>query len=188
MTGSEKSGENREAVGFFADAASLQEAIDELLAADFDPDTLSLLASTEAVEAKLGHKYQKVAELEDDASVPRAHYRSPEAVDDAERATIGGLGMVGALGAAGAVVASGGALASAVIAAGLGAGTWGLLGELLAKFVGASHASYIEEQLSHGGLLLWVRCADATREESAQRILKKHSGKDVHVHALPAAP
>jgi hypothetical protein len=187
MTSTQQIVQIREAVGVFGDAASLEEAVDELLDCGFEPAALSLLASTEAVEEKLGHKYQKVAELEDDPAAPRASYVSPETIDDAQRAVIGSLGMLGALGASGAVVASGGALAAAVIAAGLGAGTWGLLGELLAKLIGAHHASYIDEQLAHGGLLLWVRCADAEREESAARILRKHSGKDVHVHALPAA-
>jgi hypothetical protein len=34
--------------------------------------------------------------------------------------------------------------------------------------------------------LLWVRTWDAGDEERAMRILKSHSGDQVHVHALPA--
>ncbi len=178
------SGGSREAVGVFADAASLQSAVDELLAEGFPTEALSLLASEESVEAKLGHKYQKVSELEDDPAAPRAHYAP---IEEAERATVGALGLLGALGATGVVAASGGALALALLAAGIGAGAGGLLGELLAKFLGADHAESVTQQIAHGGLLLWVRCADAEQELSAQEILETHSGRDVHVHTLPAA-
>jgi hypothetical protein len=180
------SGASREAVGVFADAASLQGAIDELLSVGFPAEALSLLASEEAVEAELGHKYEKVAELEDDPAAPRRRYVPRETFEDTERAAIGALGIVGALGTVGAVVASGGALGSALVAGGLSGGTWGLLGELLAKFIGAEHAEIVTEQIAHGGLLLWVRCADPEQEISAQEILERHSGKDVHVHTLPA--
>ncbi len=95
--------------------------------------------------------------------------------------------MLGALGAAGIIVASGGALAAATAGAALGAGTWGLVGEILAKFIGEDHVRQIEEQLTHGGLLLWVRCLNSEREKSAMEILSRHSGRDVHIHALPAS-
>jgi hypothetical protein len=178
-----RSGGSREAVGIFADAASLQSAVDELLDTGFPTEALNLLASEEAVEAKLGHKYQKVSELEDDPAAPRTRYAP---IEETERATIGALGLLGALGATGVVAASGGGLAAALLAAGLGAGTWGLFGELLAKFLGGEHAESVTEQIAHGGLLLWVRCADSEQEINAQEILERHSGKDVHVHTLPA--
>jgi len=78
-------------------------------------------------------------------------------------------------------------LVGAFTGAALGAGTWGLLGELLAKSIGAQHAEYVQEQLAHGGLLLWVRCSNSERENSATEILSRHSGRDVHVHALSAS-
>jgi hypothetical protein len=187
MTTGEKSNRIREAVGVFGDADAMQHAIDDLLSSGFDRDELSLLAAEETVDEKLGHKYNKVSELEDDPKVPRTRYVSPELISDAQTAVIGGLIFVGTLGAAGAVVASGGALAAAITGAALGAGTWGLLGEILAKFIGESHATYIEEQLKHGGLLLWVRCSNAEREKSAMEILSRQSGHDVHLHALPAS-
>ncbi len=54
----------REVVGVFGDAATLQEAIDELLASGFDQSEISLLASEQAVVEKLGHKYEKVQDIE----------------------------------------------------------------------------------------------------------------------------
>ena len=186
MTTSEKGNEIREAVGVFGDADAMQKAIEELLSSGFKHADLSLLASEETVDKKLGHKYKKVTEIEDDAAVPRISYVSQDAISEGEYVFTGGLVILGALSAAGLVVASGGALAGALTGAALGAGTWGVLGELLARYIGAQHAEYIQEQLTHGGLLLWVRCSNSERENSAMEILSKHSGRDVHVHTLPA--
>jgi hypothetical protein len=187
MTTNEKSNQTREAVGVFADAGAMQLAINDLLSSGFDRAELSLLAAEETVNEKLGHKYKKVAEIEDDATVPRTRYISQEAISEGEYVFTGGLVLLGTLGAVGTIVASGGALAAAITGAVLGGGTWGLLGELLARFIGVQHARYIEEQLKHGGLLLWVRCLNSEREKSAMEILSRHSGHDVHVHALPVS-
>jgi len=174
-----------EAVGVFDDADSLQVAIDEIQSSGFDRADFSLLASENVVEDKLGHIYDKVTELEDDPSVPRAAYVSTEAVGDAEGGLIGGLVYVGALAAAGAVVASGGTLAAVIAAAAMTGGAGGLIGSVLAKLVGDRHAHYLQEQIDHGGLLLWVRTWDKEHEQRAVEILSKHSAHDVHVHALP---
>ncbi len=177
----------REAVGYFVSADTLQAAIDELLSSGYDRAELSLLAAEHAVEEKLGHKYRKVAELEDDPVVPRCCYISTESVGGAEGALIGGLLYVGGVAAAGAIVASGGALAAAITAAAVAGGAGGLIGAVLAKLVGDHHARHLQEHLDHGGLLLWVRTRDAGYEKRAADILRKHSGRDVHVHTIPAA-
>jgi hypothetical protein len=177
----------REAVAVFDRPEDLQEAIDELLSAGFHRAELSLLASEHVVEEKLGHQYQKVSALADDPAVPRSAYVSTEAVGDAEGGIIGGLMYVGAMAAAGAIVASGGTLAAAIAAAALAGGTGGLIGSILAKWIGNHHALHLQEQMEHGGLLLWVRTRHAEDEKRAIEILKKHSGRDVHIHGLPAA-
>lgn len=178
----------REAVGVFKTADALQDAIDDLMSAGFDRAELSLLASEHAVDEKLGHKYRKVAELEDDPAVPRTCYVSTESVGDAEGALIGAPLYVAAVAGAGAVVASGGTLAAALAAATLAGGAGALVGTILAKIVGDHHAEHLREQLAHGGLLLWVRTRDAAHEMRAVEILKKHSGQDVHVHSIPSVP
>ncbi len=86
-----------EAVGVFKAAEALQEAIDDLLSSGFDRADLSLLASEHADEEKLGHKYQKVAEVEDDPAAPRCCYVSKEAIDAAKGALVGSLLYVGPL-------------------------------------------------------------------------------------------
>jgi hypothetical protein len=188
MTAEQSAAEIREAVGVFLDADTLQAAIDELLESGFDRAHLSLLASESTVESKLGHRYEKVADAEDDAFVPRTAYVSPEALGDAEGGLVGALLYVGGTAAAGAVVASGGTLAAVIAAAALAGGAGGLVGSLLARWLDRRHAHYLQEQLDRGGLLLWVRTVDAEHERRALEILGRHSGRDVHVHAFPDLP
>jgi hypothetical protein len=175
-----------EAVGIFHRNKDLQGAIDELLSSGFHRSELGLLASETAVREKLGGQFKSVSALADDPAVPRSDYVSPEAIGDAQGGLIGALVYVGAAAAAGAVVASGGTLAAVITAVVLVGGTGGLLGSVLAKWLGDHHASYLQDQIDRGGLLLWVRTRHAAAEQRAVEILKRHSGDEVHVHALPA--
>jgi hypothetical protein len=174
----------REAVGVFNRSEDLQDAIDELLSSGFDRAELSLLASERAAKEKLGDRYEKVNALADDATVPRGAYVSAGAVGDAEGGLIGGLMYVGAT--AGAIVTSGGTLATAIAAMALSGGAGGLIGTILAKWIADHHAHYLRQQMDRGGLLLGVRTWDVEDEKNAVEILRKYSGSDVHVHAMPA--
>ena len=74
---------------------------------------------------------------------------------------------------------------TAIAATALAGGAGGLIGSILAKWVGDHHAGYLQEQINHGGLLLWVRTWAAEDEKRAVEILKKHSANGAHVHTLP---
>jgi hypothetical protein len=176
----------REAVGVFHHWQNLQAAVDELLAHGFDRAELSLLAGEKTVEKKLGHVYQKVNELEDDAEVPRAAFVGRDSLTEGKTAAIGGLAYVGAVAAVGAVVASGGTLAAAILAA-LAAGVGGAgIGTALSRMFGRERAQSIETQINKGGLLLWVRTRTPEHEAAAAEILKRHHADDVHVHSVVA--
>ena len=175
----------REAVAIFYDAETLQDAIDELLSSGFGRADLSLLASEPTVVEKLGHKFKKTSELEDDTAAPRSAYVSTESIGDAEGGLVGGLAYIGAVAAAGAIVASGGTIAAAFAAAALAGGAGGLFGTTLAKWVGDRHADALQNQIDKGGLLLWVRTWDEAQEKRARDILSSHSAHDVHIHDLP---
>jgi len=177
----------REAVGVFHDRDSFQSAVEDLQSAGFDRAELSLLASAQAVEAKLGHAYRKVQELEDDAAVPRAAFVSDHSLAEGRTGIIGGLAYIGAVAAAGAVVASGGSLAAVIAATAIAGGGGGLLGGWAASFLGSDRGRQLHHQLERGGLLLWVRVRDATHEQRALEILRRAGAEDVHVHELPAS-
>lgn len=174
-----------EAVGIFHHSVDLQEAIDELLSSGFHRAQLGLLASEAAVKEKLGDRFIDVITLADDTAAPRSAYVSPEAIGGAEGGLIGGLVYVGAAAAAGAVMASGGTLIAVIVATVLAGGTGGFIGSVLAQWIGDRHGQHLQEQIDLGGLLLWVRAWNIEDEKRAAAILKKHSGREVHVHTLP---
>jgi hypothetical protein len=61
----------REVVAAFDRADALDAAVFALETHGFDRAAFSLLASEEAVQHKLGNRYQQVKEVEDDPKVPR---------------------------------------------------------------------------------------------------------------------
>lgn len=176
-----------EAVGLFDSLSDFEAAVDDLEEHGFDRAMISVMAGMDTVEEKLGHVVQRVTDEEDDTKVPRTCYIERESIGDAKGAIYGSLVFVGAVTAAGGVVASGGALAGAYIAAAMAGATGGLIGSVLADIMDRSFAEKLQAQLDKGGLLLWVQTPDTTTQEKAKDILKRHSGKDVHIHAFPVS-
>jgi len=172
----------REAVAVIEDVASLELAVDELLGAGFTQDDINILAGHDTVEEKLGHMYERVEELEDDPRAPRAAFVSSREVGSREALVFGSLDTLPALIAAGTVVASTGAFAAAIAGTAV---TGALLSSALAHWMDRRHAQWLEEQLEHGGILLWVRTPDKAAEERALAILNRHAAHDVHVHDIP---
>jgi hypothetical protein len=172
-----------EAVAVFHDVSDLDAAVQELRAAGFAKDDISLLASEEAVARKLGHRYERVEELEDDPEAPRVAYRTRTSLGESEDRLIGSLTYLPAVVAAGTVVASAGVVAAAVTGTAI-AGA--LIGTVLAHWLDKNHAEHLQEQLDHGGLLLWVRTPDKDAQRRALEVLTRHSAHDVHIHQLPA--
>ncbi len=68
-----------------------------------------------------------------------------------------------------------------------GAGS-GLIGTGLAKWIGSKRASFLQEQIDKGGVVLWVRTPDEKTEARAREALARHGADDLHVHDLPASP
>lgn len=174
-----------EAVGIFNDAHSLQAAIDELRTHGFGRRHISVLADAETIEKKLGHVYKRVEDMVDNPDVPRTIFVQLEALGEAEGALFGLPLFVAACAASTVVVASGGTLLAAIMAATAAGAGGGLIGAILAQIIGKHHADYIQDQINHGGLVLWVTTEDAEHEQSAVAILKKHSAHDVHIHNIP---
>jgi hypothetical protein len=171
-----------EAVAVFHDVSDLDAAVEDLRAAGFEMDDISLLATEQAVNRKLGHRYERVEELEDDPAAPRVAYRTRTSLGESEDRLIGSLTYLPAVVAAGTVVASAGVVAAAVTGTAI-AGA--LIGTVLSHWLDKSHAEHLQEQLDRGGLLLWVRTPDPETQQRALAILTRHSAHDVHIHRLP---
>lgn len=171
-----------EAVGVFDSFEAQQAAFYDLRAVGFHHSDISLLGSEEALREKLGKAYWRSEELEDDPRAPRAHFVSQEAMGELEGAIAGGFFFVGSYIAMAALLTPASTLAGSIAAIAIGGSPGAVLGTLLAHRVGKHHREYYEEQIRHGGILMWVRCRDKEHEELAVKIMKEHSGRDVHVH------
>jgi len=171
-----------EAVGVFDSAETLQAAIYDLRAAGFSRYDISLLGGKDAMVEKLGSAYWQAAELEDNPDAPRAAFVSEEAIGELEGAIAGGFFFLGSYIAMAAMLTPLSTLAASIAAIAIGGGPAAVIGALLARRVGKHHKDYYADQIKQGGILLWVRTSDKAKEEVAVKILKGHSGRDVHVH------
>lgn len=174
-----------EAVAVFHDVYSFQAAIDDLLMAGFDHGDINVLAHEDTVKTRLGREYRSTSEFEDNPEAPRIGFVPEETIGDAEGAVIGAGVYLPAIAGSLAVAASGGTLLGAFAAGAIAGGAGGLIGAALARRIGKEHAKHLEQHLSHGGLLLWVRTRNPEREAKALEILRRHSAEDVHLHELP---
>jgi len=151
----------REAVGIFKDRASFEAAVHHLLEAGFERTDLSVLDGHESLDV---------------AGEPGKPWK------DVLTAMVGEIKYEGPLVAAGAILLAGGPTA-ALIASIIGAATAGAAAkEVLDEVTSTPDSADFTNALAAGGLILWVTCADQTRENSAQKLLKKFDGANVHIH------
>jgi hypothetical protein len=168
-------GSIREAVAVFDDAQQLEDAVFALETRGFDRAAFSVLADEAAVERKLGHRYQRVAEMEDEPTAPRETFFTRVSRIESEYGIPIGLASVGFLALGGV----GGGLAALAATAGGAA-----LGAALGRMLHRHHALRVQEQLARGGLLLWVNVRNSAEEKTAVETLKAHSAHDVHIHEI----
>ncbi|HCQ63664.1 MAG TPA: hypothetical protein DIU07_00100 [Rhodobacteraceae bacterium] len=172
-----------EAVGVFGSYDTLRAALYDLRMHGFSRYDLSLLGDRKALKEKLGAAYWRAEDLEDDPDAPRAAFVSEEAIGEYEGAIVGGFFYLGSYIAMAAMLTPASTLAASIAAISVGGGPAAVLGILLARRVGRHHKDYYADQIENGGILLWVRTVDEDKEALAVKILKGHSGRDVHVHA-----
>jgi hypothetical protein len=165
----------REAVAVFDDAQKLEEAVFALETHGFDRAAFSVLADEAAVERHLGHRYRRVAEMEDDPAAPRETFFTRVSRLESEWGIPVGLASVGYLALAGI----GGGLPALVAATG-GAAFGAALGRMLHRH----YARRVAEQLARGGLLLWVNVRNTEEQKTALDTLQAYSAHDVHIHDL----
>ncbi|MBS9718218.1 hypothetical protein ACFFUT_13160 [Pseudohalocynthiibacter aestuariivivens] len=172
-----------EAVDVFETFDDLQGAFYDLRMFGFSRYDISLLARQEVLEETLGKAYWRATDLEDDPDAPRAAFVSEEAIGELQGAIAGGFFFLGSFIALTAMLTLASTLAASIAAIAIGGSPAAVIGTLLARRVGKHHKDYYAKQIEHGGILLWVRVRDKEREKLAVKIMKGHSGRDVHVHS-----
>ena len=174
----------REVVAVFHNAADLEAAIDTLASAGFARQNINVMASHDTIVEKLGHHFEQVKTIEDDARVPSAYLMRKEDVATAEGAAIGLPLYIGGTAGAIAVAATGGALALAVAAAAAGGLAGAGIGAIFAMAIGEHHAKTIQSHLEAGGILAWVRIDNDEEERKATQLLSEAGGADIHTHKI----
>ncbi len=174
----------REGVGIFDTMEQLDAAVFELEKSAFNRHEISVLASKDEVENKLGHT-PSAYELADHPDAPRRVFVVPE-----EKA----LGLAVLVGGGAYAGAASGLLFSAYVdghfsatAAIAGAVAGAALGGVIAKLLRDKFKADIDYQMRQGGLVLWVRIFDAAKWKIARDIMRRHGGQYVHLHQIPAS-
>jgi len=151
----------REVVALFETRAEFDRAVDALLAAGFERDDLSVLASHTSLEA--------------------ADKRPPAPRDDALTGLVGELKYAFPLTTAGLLAIVGGPIA-APLAALVAAGLSGVaIKDYLDELTSHPDTDDFSRALEAGGVILWVCVGNAAREAEAARILEQTGGKNVHL-------
>jgi hypothetical protein len=171
-----------EAVGVFDTVEALQAAYYDLMLVGFSRYDMSLLGSLEAMKEKFGDAFWHSRDIADDPAAPRASFVSEEAMGEFEGAILGGFLFLGSYVAMAALLTPASTIAASIAAIAIGGSPAAVVGAILARRAARHHRDYYDEQIRHGGILLWVRVADKERERLAVDIMKGHSGRDVHVH------
>lgn len=176
--------ETREVVGIFRDGEHLEMAVDRLEATGFLREQISVMASHDSVAAQLNNHFEPIEQMEDDPRIPQAAFISKGDRASGKAAVLGLPLYIGATAAGLAVVASGGALALAVAAAAAGGLAGAGLGGLAAHAIDEHHAKALDEHIASGGLLLWARIDDPSREPAAIEAMTTAGGEHVHAHDI----
>lgn len=174
----------REVAARFDDPDLFEDAVETLEVAGVDRADISMLGSRKAVEKKLGHRFRRTADLEDDSAIPQTIFANRHEIAEGKAAAIGLPVYIGGASAGLAVVASGGTLAIAALVAAAGAAAGAGFGALIADAIGHSYAARIEQQLASGGLLLWIKVRDHDQEQKIVAMLADAGGKDIHAHDI----
>ena len=156
----------REVVGLFADRNEFEAAVEALNGAGFERSDLSLLGSHQSIDA---------------AGTPDKSWK------DVLTALVGELKYEVPLVASGAILLAGGPIA-ATIAGIVGATVSGIvIREVIGEVTSSPNVDSFARSLEAGGVILWVRVADAASEKAALDILEKNGGSNVHIHqTIPA--
>lgn len=177
----------REAMAIFQSPETLEAAVGDLLMAGFDRSDVDLMASVNAVREKLGDQFVQHPELAQGRRVPHSAFVSKEETTLLSAGAFGLLTYIGATAAALGVVASGGAIAAAAAAAMAGGAAAGSLGAIIARLIGRGPAKELEQGITQGGLVLWVRIRSPEHERRAVEILRRHGATQVETREIEIA-
>ncbi len=170
-----------ETMAVFRYAEHLDNAIEELARWGFARSELSLLATERTLLDRLDQRYARISDLTGNSPcfVP-AGAREAGAGTVSDR-----LVPVGTTSDGERLFASDDELGAAIAAGVRTARNGSAVGGALAQLAGHDNALFLLKQLARGAVVLWVRARDGEQMSPvAQRILQKHSDRDLHAYAV----
>lgn len=172
----------REAVCVFENREQLDAAITELETTAFPRQDISVLASSKRLEEELGTAEISAARLEDNPSAPRDISVRPEEQTILSTAFIGACAYIA--GCASAVIAMDSDVMGILAAIAGGSLIGALIGGAAVYLVASFIKQDSDQKIRRGGLVLWVRTPGPDKEQTAKTIMRKHGGRNVHIHSI----
>ena len=169
----------REVVALFDDEEELLKTIDELEGKGFDRCEISIMPPMQEVEKTLGHQVDDISAVSDDPQTPRSFPLDNASWGDAQGVLMGAPFTAAAF--AVAILATSNGLStwmtliSALLAGTLGA----VFGYLIMLYLKKRHKDEIDDQISRGGLAMWVHVRSNAYARRAIRIFNRHHAHDV---------
>jgi len=164
-------GKNTAAFGIFKSRSQAEACVDNLMAAGFRSDDISLLAPDQAVTHQLA--------TEKNTKAPEAA-TTGAATGGAVGGTLGLLAGIGALAipGVGPLIAAG-PIMGALAGLGAGAAAGGIIGALVGMGIPEYEAKRYEGRVKDGGILLSVHCDNSDWTSRAKDILERSGAEDV---------
>lgn len=163
-------------VGVFASTADFSSAIEKLGATGFEPTDISILGNHEDIVDHFG-TVPTAAEMTDRADTPRETLESHESVRGIIDFLSETMAVIAEVGSAAAAFAVGGPIG---VATGAAAETEDNLGGLLDRLADEHWRRRLEQSVSDGGLICWVRARDEDAAGRAEGVLKEAGGDHIH--------
>ncbi|MBL4907229.1 MAG: hypothetical protein JKX94_07245 [Sneathiella sp.] len=178
----------REAVGLFDDIGAIHDCINELQSNGFDRSDITMLSRPQVVGTTATIPINDTIQTEDSPTALRGPIVEPESVGDAQGAVFGapiyiltlcGAGISAAFGLSTLLLLTISGLAG-IVGAAIGAGCVYILRKRQDR--------YYSQQLTHGGIPLWIHTRDEDHEKRAIQTLTHNRAHDVHIHDLEGIP
>ncbi|MBT5074938.1 MAG: hypothetical protein HOJ34_01640 [Kordiimonadaceae bacterium] len=169
----------REVVALFNDEEEMLETIDELEGKGFDRSEISIMPPLGQVERALGHQVDDIYATSNDPETPRSFPLDNASWGDAQGVLLAAPFLAGAFSVTIFGASNGLSTINTLLMAILTGCIGSLIGYLIMLLIKKRHKDQIDDQISRGGLAMWVHVRDNAHARRAIRIFNRHHAHDV---------
>ena len=169
----------REVVALFDDEEELMNTIDELEGKGFDRSEISIMPPMGEVEQVLGHQVDDIYAASNDPNTPRSFPLDYASWGDAQGVLMAVPFLAGAIAVTIFGATSGMSVMTTFLMAIFTGSIGTIFGFIIMMLLKKRHKFEISDQISRGGLTMWVHVRDNSRARRAIRIFNRHHAHDV---------